>query len=400
MRPVPESCKTRHWLSLDPQVAAPSPAPANSFTVMSYNVLCQKLIKRTLFPYANKSSLKWKTRRPLLLAELTHLRPDLVCLQEVYTKNWDDTFDMWFRREGYQAHLFQSVYKSHGVSIAWNKDRFAMVDQLGVNMDRSSPVEGELLETGNVALVVALQRTDVEGAPGVIVSNTHLFWKPSACYERLQQQILLMRAINMMKQKHPGYSVILCGDYNTTPDDAGYDLLTKPRPVALNEQQLDNLLPRSDDSDDDAESADESQANDAGPGTATHEESVASQRRRLEILAQQAEAQLRVDTQRVDRMVAALLRECPEPLASCYSTYADLDPSYHTDKWEGEPIYTNYTHWKGTLDYIFYSPDQGIRACQVLSLPEKAKLRPGLPNNTYASDHISLVARFELETPR
>ncbi|KAJ2358947.1 RNA exonuclease ngl2 [Coemansia sp. RSA 2611] len=154
MRSVPESCKDRKWLALGKQLAA---ATDRSFTVMSYNVLCQKLVKRTMFPYASKSSLKWKTRRPRLLDELSHIMPDIMCLQEVYTKNWGDTFNMWFKREGYEAQMFQSVYKSHGVSISWKKHRFQAIDQTCLRMDRTTEVCGESLTTDNIALIVALR---------------------------------------------------------------------------------------------------------------------------------------------------------------------------------------------------------------------------------------------------
>ncbi|KAJ2883107.1 RNA exonuclease ngl2 [Coemansia aciculifera] len=82
------------------------------------------------------------------------------------------------------------------------------------------------------------------------------------------------------------------------------------------------------------------------------------------------------------------------PLHSCYSTYANLDVAYRTEQWPGEPIYTNYAKWKGTLDYIFYKPSQGMHVRDVMSLPAEARMKPGLPNESFASDHVSLLARF------
>ncbi|KAJ2348405.1 RNA exonuclease ngl2 [Coemansia erecta] len=414
MRPVPDSCKDRKWLAVGKQLAA---APKHTFTVMSYNVLCQKLVKRTMFPYASKSSLKWKTRRPRLLDELSHLKPDIMCLQEVYTKNWGDTFDFWFKREGYGAQMFQSVYKSHGVSISWSKERFEAVDQVCLRMDKTTEVCGEALETDNIALIVVLRLIDEravagpsDGAQGIIVSNTHLYWKPSGCYERLQQQIVLQRALSAVQLKFPDYAVISCGDYNTTPDDAGYALLTTPRPVRLNDWQLDNLLPQTvasddvgsetnDDNDDDTDSAKPapmSYSEMAAAGTGAESEESVCKRRRLEAEERKADEQLQRDTGRVERLVSTMQAE-GQVLESCYATYANVDPAYRTEQWLGEPIYTNYSLWKGTLDYIFYSPNRGLSVREVMSLPSEARLKPGIPNDTFASDHVSLVARFDLD---
>ncbi|KAJ2777933.1 RNA exonuclease ngl2 [Coemansia javaensis] len=390
---------------------------------MSYNLLCQKMIKRQLFPYASKSSLKWRARRPLILGELSHLRPDVMCLQEVDTKNWDDTYSMWFAREGYDAQSFQGAGKPHCLAVSWRRDRFAQVDRLCVQMDRSAEACGERLRTDNVALVVALRATGGPlgaGVPGIILSNTHLYWLPGACYERLQQQVVLARALRTMRERHPDFPLIACGDYNTTPDDGAYALLTRPRPVSLNDWQLDNLLPRyfddvedgSDHDDDDDDDDDKGGPSDdvaatttgerkmayaemAAAGTAAETEAARSKRRRLAEEERRAEEQLQRDTARVSRLVAALQSECREPLASCYGNYAALDPAYATPQWEGEPVYTNYAAWKGTLDYIFFSPGRGIAVRDVLSLPPESQLKPGLPNETFSSDHVALVARFD-----
>ncbi|KAI8325993.1 Endonuclease/exonuclease/phosphatase [Martensiomyces pterosporus] len=459
---VPEACKGRSWLPVDGGKAAAK--KGHSFTVMSYNILCQKLVRRTLFPYASKASLRWKSRKDKLVNELTYLKPDIACLQEMCTEHWHQIFYPQFSRNSYESRFFQSLHKSHGVTISWKKSKFHIVDELGVEMDRSVEVCGDALETDNVALIVVLQlgpepragsadpyadsvdpdysldqggpgRDDSAGQ-GIIVSTTHLFWRPDACFERLQQQIVLLRALKKMQAKYPGYPVIACGDYNTTPDDAGYDLATKPRPVTLNEWQLDNLLPRandaSEDEDDDEEGSDKeadgskAKGSDGSGGVpVSYADVVASgesaelpevRAKRLKFLEEErlAEKQLQEDTERVGRLVKLMQAAFP-PLRSSYGTYADIDASYRTDQWQGEPIYTNYAKWKGTLDYIFYTPatpylhaDPSAKACgdggptslearEVLSLPPESRMKPGLPNETFASDHVSLMARFELE---
>ncbi|KAJ1668321.1 RNA exonuclease ngl2 [Coemansia sp. RSA 1813] len=430
---IPNACAKRTWL----EVAKNLPSSEKDLlTVMSYNILCQTLIKRIRYPYASKGSLKWKSRRNTLLNELEYWCADVVCLQEMGINHWNEDFDRFFNANGYKSRFFFNIFKSHGVTISWKSKQFHIIDELNVSMDRSAEVCGESLSTQNVALVVVLRRGPEPGsagasstetgteeqintfgkAPGVIISNTHLYWLPGGCYERLQQQIVLLRGVKAMQQKYPGFPVISCGDFNTTPDDAGYDLLTKPRPVELNEWQLDNLLPRTLEDDDHAEDDDPDNkddktvpkgvfggSNNAEPLPKSYADITASpfdeegariKRIKLEEQERKLEEQMKVDTERVRKLVSTIQRDY-EPLKSCYSTYTDLDSAYRTEQWQGEPIFTNYTDWKGTLDYIFFTSGSGISLREVLSLPEEKRMKPGLPNDTFPSDHVSLIARFD-----
>ncbi|KAI7834226.1 Endonuclease/exonuclease/phosphatase [Kickxella alabastrina] len=443
---VPASCKDRKWLSVAATTTDTGAETATtgdssdletkavSFTVMTYNLLCQKLVRRDLFKYASKNSLRWKPRKDRLAEEIGHHNTDIMCLQEVGPDEWLHILAPQFKRNSYDSRIFQSLSKSHGVVVAWKKSRFSLVEEASVSMDRTMEVCGEVLNTDNVALVVVLKlgaekpadpnASEVasehcampgDGArpAGVIVSSTHLFWRPAACYQRLQQQVALLRAIRAMQDKYPGYPVISCGDFNTTPDDAGYDLLTKPRPVSLSEWQLDNLLPLHADSKDSDEDGDDknqeadgshastnvfSYANVAAVGTAAESKDMARKRRKLEEQERLIDDQLQRDTKLVQNLVTAIQAD-NQPMRSCYDTYADLDPSYRTDQWKGEPIYTNYTSWKGTLDYIFYTPGLGLEVRKILSLPAESRLKPGLPNEVFSSDHVSILARFDFSPP-
>lgn len=360
MSKAPESCRDRQWLDL-----RSTDGLADTFTVMSYNILCQHLIRRSLFPYASKGSLKWHLRKDSLLEELLHWSPTILCLQEMSIEHWHQHFSPHLTSYNHQFHF--SMSKTHGVSISWSRQRFLLMDQMKVNLDDKWEVLGETLNTDNVALVVALKSQDKDG--GVIVVNTHLHWKPEDCYERLQQQWVVLKKTEDMKRKYPSYAVIVCGDFNTTPDDAGYQLMCRKRPVRLNQEQLDNLLP------------------------VTEEEDKEDRKEDLEKEAKRLDEELERDQERVKRLAKDIEDRYGE-LVSCYGGYAYLDPTYKTDQWEGEPIYTNYTGWKGTLDYIFYGPER-LKATQVLSLPAEDRMKPGLPNNIYASDHVSLMSKFE-----
>lgn len=77
--------------------------------------------------------------------------------------------------------------------------------------------------------------------------------------------------------------------------------------------------------------------------------------------------------------------DIPMPLCSVYA---------YT---KGEPQFTNYTPgFTGTLDYILFSPSDGIEPVGYLELPdaESPDLKGGLPNYYHPSDHLPIGAEF------
>lgn len=252
--------------------------------------------------------------------------------------------------------------------------------------------------TGNIGQLVALkfrdpshdiaggQGTALSGSSdthGVIVTNSHLFWRPTAKYEKLRQAyVMLHESVQFRRSVHKEnawgqhWPIIMCGDWNSTPDDGIYRSLTQK---SLTAEQLAELEPV------------EFAKNNKGsvPPEATPA----------------IENLLPVST------LLERLEKLPR-LSSCYSTYRQSDPDHTVnpdwkDKplWEGEPSYTNYAQWKGTLDYIFVADDDSstednrqpvVQVAKVLEVPKADDLAPGLPNVHFPSDHVPLMAQLEL----
>ena len=77
--------------------------------------------------------------------------------------------------------------------------------------------------------------------------------------------------------------------------------------------------------------------------------------------------------------------------SSCYAHYASISDE-HQDN--GEPLCTTSTRdWNGTLDYIFI---HGCRVNGLLELPKMVQVAPGIPNETFPSDHVPLMAGLDL----
>eukprot|EP00736_Rhodelphis_marinus_P003510 Rmarinus@m.15101 len=65
--------------------------PQESFRVMTYNILADmyattNFAKTVLYPYVSEECLDIRYRRQLLLAEIAHFQPDILCMQEVGQK--------------------------------------------------------------------------------------------------------------------------------------------------------------------------------------------------------------------------------------------------------------------------------------------------------------------------
>ncbi|KAF9583440.1 hypothetical protein BGW38_009455 [Lunasporangiospora selenospora] len=205
-----------------------------------------------MFPLASQKALRWKHRRQNLLQEFLSFSPDLACLQEV--DFWEETYLPALTKAGYETAYYRNFSKKHGCAIVWRKARFEKLEQLTIEYDdHGQPT----FSTGNVGLLVALKPTqpkpaenpdpnadmvlsdelDIEAdgyddgpSPnppgGILVATTHLFWRPDGSYERLRQATIFMDKVREWNEKRK-FTVLIGGDFNTTPRDAAYRAMTR-----------------------------------------------------------------------------------------------------------------------------------------------------------------------------
>ncbi|KAF9145000.1 hypothetical protein BGX30_010659 [Mortierella sp. GBA39] len=220
------------------------------FLFMTYNLLAQALVRRDMFPHATQKALRWKFRRQNILQEFLGFAPDLACLQEV--DFWDEVYYPALTRAGYETAYYKNQNKKHGCAIIWRKTRFEKVEQKSLEYDEQGQ---PTFTTGNIGLMVALkplkqtaknpdpnadmvlpdeddeeEDTSANGHAelpgGILVATTHLFWRPDGSYERLRQASILLDKIQEWN-KDLNYTILLGGDFNTTPRDAAYRAMTR-----------------------------------------------------------------------------------------------------------------------------------------------------------------------------
>lgn len=207
------------------------------FTVMSYNVLAQNLLRDNMYLYTDcdYDVLEWKYRKEQLLAELKHHKPDVICLQEVQKAHYEDFFRPKLHKLGYtSAYVKRSGNKHDGCATFVNSSKF--------HLETSTPIEyyhpqgGKVLDRDNVALIVKLKPISehVPSERRVCVANTHLLFNPRRGDVKLAQIMVLLAELDKCGYKtgsgsdryHP---MVLCGDFNSEPHSELYKLLTMGR---------------------------------------------------------------------------------------------------------------------------------------------------------------------------
>ncbi|KAJ1568366.1 hypothetical protein HK405_002660, partial [Cladochytrium tenue] len=222
-----------------------------SLKIVSWNLLAQCLVRRELYPYITDRSatnpLGQKARLPLLIDVLlardglapagadasngsVHPAPsaplaDIFCLQEVDAKNWDDKIYPALTAAGYDAVFRAKGARNpggsarHGLAIAWLRDRLApAAPARHVTFDShplSTPTAVSPVTT-NAALLVALRlvrpsdtslhssaaepqpQPPTDSGLGVLVATHHLYWRPTANYERLRQTRIVLTELQTL----------------------------------------------------------------------------------------------------------------------------------------------------------------------------------------------------------
>ena len=223
----------------------------------------------------------------------------------------------------------------HGLLIAFKKERLQGLEFKKIYFDECrdfiSPCK--VSETGNIAQIVEF--LDLKTQKRFILSNTHLYWRPTAHVIKIQQACTLIKALMIQKGDSKDTPMLLCGDWNTSPDCMLYSILTRKH--SLSQARLQDVFQDSMDHHD--------------------SQHPYSYEKILEFISHP---------------------DFPE-LKSCY------DPL---------PPFTTYTmEFKGTLDYIFtWGP---VKVNSILQMPDQEVLNPAIPNADFPSDHLSLISKIQ-----
>jgi CCR4-NOT transcription complex subunit 6 len=252
--PTPKEARTRRMISNGGTFNAEW--LSQQFKVMNWNVLADLYCTESMYPYAEKWTLSWTWRKHLILKELKSMAADIITLQEVQKDAYDDWFKPQLAEAGYEGIYQQKKrepifhrgkYIAEGCATFYKITRFKRIDKHVIDYDKLSSNELQCtnltdnslqrLSKGNIAVAVILEDLSIKathsnqaqtssGGHLICVVNTHILADPGFTDVKLWQANMLLRSLEQLHVEHGKHlPMLLCGDFNSTPESAVYELL-------------------------------------------------------------------------------------------------------------------------------------------------------------------------------
>lgn len=226
---------------------------SDSFTLMSYNTLCQHYATAKMYRFTPSWALDWNYRRAALQQEILGYKTDIICMQEVETRLYQEFWIPLMLSCGYKGSFFSKTRsktmseldskKVDGCATFYKTDKFELL--LKQNFEYNSVCMGSdkykktkdlfnrFMNKDNIALITFFNH--IKTGEKILVINTHLHWDPAFNdVKALQVGILLEELEGILKKLHhtnsaedvKNASVVICGDFNSIKDSAVYQLFS------------------------------------------------------------------------------------------------------------------------------------------------------------------------------
>ncbi|XP_072313927.1 protein angel homolog 1 [Eucyclogobius newberryi] len=418
-----------------------------NFTVMSYNILSQDLLEanQDLYTHCPLEVLEWSYRSRLLLEEIQKWTPDILCLQEVQENHFHEQLYPVLTQMGYTCVFKRRTgTKTDGCATCYRSSWFAELSIIEVEYFKP---EIELLDRHNVAVLVLLRPMVVQGSevvtqgPPLCVANTHLLFNPRRGDIKLAQLAILLaemdKVVKSCKRGGEDCNIILCGDFNSVPHTPLYQLITEgelhfqglPAWMISGQEDLSYkshvyrlfapLWPNT------LGITDRCQYTSVNEAFEKHKQTAGTLQYSHEFLLQLRFCPAACERPANLEMIPQVTDVTPDGSKAHSSSSRfrpflshrlDLQSVYkHVLPGSGSAeVTTLHSQVGATVDYIFYSPklttntdeqgeagfvSGGLNPIGRLSLLSEDKLwsMNGLPSHTFPSDHLSLLAKFQMD---
>ncbi|KAF9227045.1 hypothetical protein BS17DRAFT_694866 [Gyrodon lividus] len=378
--PVPAPPPERLWKNVVTHAEREvmnSDSQTEIFSVICYNILCEKYATERLYGYTPSWALSWDYRKELILTEVMNYDADFVCLQEVDTAQYEDYFVKHLQGQDYEGVYYpKSRYKTmsdadrrqvDGCATFYKADKYLLVERQLIEFStvamqrpdfkKTDDMFNRVLGKDHIAVVCCFENK--ETGTRVIVANAHIHWDPNFRDVKLIQVALLVDEIEKIaayfcklpprpsanldektsssSRPPPMYSdgtkipLVICGDFNSVPSSGVYEFLSNGSAPPDHPDFMSHLYGR-------------------------------------------------YTTEGIRHKFG---------LKSAYAAAGD------------SPL-TNYTpSFRGVIDYIWYGTGN-LAVNAVLGGVDKSYLDRvvGFPNAHFPSDHVCLVSEFRVKPPR
>ncbi|KAM4675507.1 CCR4-NOT transcription complex subunit 6 isoform 2-T2 [Discoglossus pictus] len=239
--------------------------PTALFSVMCYNVLCDKYATRQLYGYCPSWALNWEYRKKSIMQEIMNCNADIISLQEVETEQYYSFFFLELRDRGYdgffspksRARTMSEQDRKHvdGCAVFFKTEKFTLVqkhtvefNQLAMaNSEGSEAMLNRVMTKDNigVAVLLELRKELLEISSGkpfngenqfLLVANAHMHWDPEYSDVKLVQTMMFLsevkniidKATRNLKPSAEAGSIplVLCADLNSLPDSGVVEYLS------------------------------------------------------------------------------------------------------------------------------------------------------------------------------
>ena len=223
----------------------------NSFTLMSYNTLCQHYATPKMYKYTPSWALNWEYRRDKLTEEIIGLSPNIICLQEVETRTYEEYWVPLMLSKGYKGTFHcksraktmseKGAKKVDGCATFYQSNVFELIDKrileygkIVISQEKfkkTDDVFNRFMNKDNIASVSIFQHTS--SGKKVVIANTHLHWDPEYNDVKAMQVAVLLEELQAVVKRYIGnredinkIPVVICGDFNSQMDSAVYQFFS------------------------------------------------------------------------------------------------------------------------------------------------------------------------------
>ena len=358
-----------------------------TFTVLSYNILSQKYLHKTV---KENKFLEKKIRLDNIVSEIKQINPEIFCLQEAMDDIIKSHIKKYFEKD-YKIIHYDNEGSSLKNVIGIKKERFEIISESRViicddklknilnnqnnnenneNDDEENYdfYENKIHVTGNRGIINVCIKDKLVKNKIINLFCVHFPWRPIFEYQKARIMGLIFDLI--LRKKIP--NVIIAGDFNSVPNSTVLRMVYYQdweAEMTQNKEYIGNFIYNKKEKDLIKETLDKMDKR-----------------------------------ENFEKMINYLMKLSKEiwdgyKLRSAYDSYRNEVRSEKFGFLRNHPKYTNYTNkFIDTIDYIFYS--KSLINLKILKIPDVEKDRSDkkenlfLPNDKYPSDHLKLVANF------
>lgn len=188
-----EAPPERTWIEVEPDLELSSSSNTESFTTLSYNILCPSFAPSSSYAYTPAWALDWSYRRETLLEELINASADIVCLQEIDCEQYAEWFYPKLKERGYDgAHYPRTRARTmspedakliDGCATFWKREKFQLIETQVIEFNqialhktdmRTEDMFNRVMSRDNIA-TAALLEFKKTGAR-LVAANSHIYW--------------------------------------------------------------------------------------------------------------------------------------------------------------------------------------------------------------------------------